>query len=108
MRTIYKYPLTRQSLQSIRMPRGAQILTVQAQENEACLWAEVETDFPAEERWIETFGTGKPMSELPRRYLGSAQLDGGSVVAHVYERFERQHAIELMIPVRRARAVNES
>lgn len=41
-KTIYKYPLDVTDVQEIKLPVGAEILTVQAQNGTLCLWALVD------------------------------------------------------------------
>lgn len=52
MKTIYKYPLQVTDIQKILMPVYAQILSVQAQNNQLVLWAVVETEAPTTHRTI--------------------------------------------------------
>ena len=85
MRTIHKYPLQTCDEQVIEMPVGAEILCVQVQNGVACLWASVETTFGLSGVRIYTFGTGHPLPAAELRYVGTYQLDGGSLVFHVYE-----------------------
>jgi hypothetical protein len=83
MRTIWKFPL-KPAVQEITMPRGARVLTVQTQFGEPQLWAEVDTDAPTEQREFAVVGTGHPMPEDPGEYIGTFQIDDGSLVFHVY------------------------
>jgi hypothetical protein len=88
---IYKYELAITDTQTIAMPEGAEILTVQAQRGTPCLWALVNPELPATERRIETFGTGHPVlsdTGVERRYVGTYQISGGSLVFHVFERLQ--------------------
>lgn len=88
MKTIWKYTLTITDYQHIEMPIGAVIRTVQAQDDELCLWAEVDTEAPLmHRRYFEIFGTGHPIHYgmgVERAYLGTVQMAG--LVWHVYER----------------------
>lgn len=90
MKSIWKYGLMPDSVQQVRMPHGAKILSVQTQKEEVCLWAEVDTDTELKEtRFIECFGTGQPMVEgmgVERVYIGTVQTMGGELVWHFYER----------------------
>jgi len=87
--TIYKFPLKKMDGQNIIMPRGAEILTVQTQNEIPCLWAlvnpeEKETDA----RFIEMVGTGHPIANdmaTERKYIGTFQLYGGTLVFHCFE-----------------------
>ncbi len=89
MRTIWKYELVvkypgHQAI--VRMPRGAHVFCAREQGPEICVWADVDTDAPAEPRTFEVFGTGWEFPPGERRYVGTAMLDGGRFVFHVYER----------------------
>lgn len=44
MQRIYKYPIETVDQQQVKMPDGAQILTVQVQNGKPCLWAMVDPD----------------------------------------------------------------
>mgnify|MGYP001551736993 CR=1 FL=1 len=83
---IFKYPLTINDVQGVDMPEDAKILCAQVQGTQLCLWAEVEPARSLYPRVIEIFGTGHPMEERPRRYIGTVQTYDGSLVWHVYER----------------------
>ena len=86
MRVIYKYPLTLETRQSIHMPMGAKLLSVQAQFNCPCLWALVDPEAVTIIETIYVFGTGHQISkdEEELTFLGTVQLDGGALVFHVY------------------------
>lgn len=85
-RTIWKFAVPVDDAVAIKMPKGARLLTVQAQGAEMCLWAEVNTEAPEEKRYFAIFGTGNPM---PREmgysdaYVGTVQI--GRFVWHLYE-----------------------
>ncbi len=88
MKTIWKFEITPDNL-SLAMPQGAVILCVREQHDNICLWAEVESLSPQEERIFEVFGTGHEIHEdmgIQRKYLGTAIIHDGSLVFHVYER----------------------
>jgi hypothetical protein len=87
MRTIWKFKLQTTDEQELLMPEGSEILTVQIQDGEPCLWAMIEnTESKPEKRLIEIFGTGNPInSHGPREYIGTYQLGGGALVFHVFE-----------------------
>lgn len=87
MKTIYKYPLKVDDFQIVTMPRGAEILTVQAQREQPCIWALVDTDNDSEERHIRMAGTGRSINSRDKllRYIGTFQLAGGNLIFHVFE-----------------------
>lgn len=86
MQQIWKYELSTTDDQTIKMPMGAEILTVQMQHRKPCIWALVNTTAKLTERNIEIFGTGNPISVVgERKYIGTYQLLDGGLVFHVFE-----------------------
>lgn len=85
MRQIWKFQLETTDLQSVEMPDGAKVLTVQVQHGTPCIWAECDTEAEKEKRWFRTFGTGHPMPDKPGEYIGTYQLNGGDLVFHVFD-----------------------
>lgn len=81
---IYKYPLVLTEKQSLAMPKNAEILDVQVQNNVIVLWALVDPETNDEVRKFEIFGTGVAMADVTRIYLGTVQKNG--FVWHVFER----------------------
>ena len=87
MKSIWKYPLEIADSQIILMPEGAHLLCVQAQREQLCLWAIVDSNAPREKRMFRIHGTGH---ELPDDignyiYIGTVQQEGGHLVWHVFE-----------------------
>ena len=84
--TIWKYELKAVDEQDITMPRGARILTVQAQYGTAHLWAMVTPDSKPEKRKIHIRRTGDSTSSScsHENYIGTFQLEGGELVFHVF------------------------
>jgi hypothetical protein len=82
MKTIYKYKIDYTG--NIKMPKGAQVLCVQVQHNEPHLWALCEPDAEEEERHFDVYGTGWEI-DRPGKYIGTFQLNDGSLVFHVFE-----------------------
>ena len=88
-KAIYKYPLRLSGNENIIFPKGAEILTVQVQNDDVCIWALVdpnEKDF--EKRFFEVFGTGHPIyydMGVSRNYISTVQLKAGELVLHVFE-----------------------
>lgn len=87
-KTIWKFELETTDNQEIKMPVGAEILTVQVQGETLCLWALVDPSAEKETRHFEMIGTGHPINYntgVSRVYIGSYQLLGGELVFHVFE-----------------------
>jgi len=88
-KSIFKYNLETTDRQTVLMPKGAEILTVQTQHEDGKLWALVDPNAPLEERVIEIFGTGHPVycdMGVERKYIATYQLPGGNYVFHAFER----------------------
>lgn len=89
MKTIWKYELNPGNPYVIGMPEGAEILTVQVQNNVPCIWAKVDTEAELEERIFYVFATGQEIDldgqDVYLAYIGTFQLNGGSLVFHVFE-----------------------
>ncbi len=90
-KVIFKYSLGKQERQSVELPKGAEILSIQTQLDVIQLWAFVDSDNEREEREIEIFGTGNPIpyeKGFERRYISTFQVYGGHFVFHAFERFK--------------------
>ena len=87
---IYKYPINLEYAEGIviKMPEGAEILTIQMQKAVPCIWALVDTDASVEVRTFRIYGTGHPVKYdhgVLRNYIGTFQLYGGDIVLHLFE-----------------------
>ena len=83
MKTIWKFMLATTTEQVVPMPKGAKPLCVGVQETGPMLWAEVDTEAPFVDRLIEIIGTGRPMYDTDREYVGTVHAD--PFVWHVYD-----------------------
>lgn len=63
MRTIWKFPLQITDRQNVNLPPNAQLLDVQVQDRQPCLWAMLDPEEPRESREIQIFGTGHPATD---------------------------------------------
>lgn len=86
MKTIYKYPIKVDDDQTIRMPQGAELLSVQCQASQPCVWAMVDTDKPMALRGFGLVGTGHPCERLHAgKYVGTFQMRDGTLVFHLFD-----------------------
>jgi hypothetical protein len=91
MQTIWKYPITVTDRFTLNLPKGAQILSLQPQHDQVCLWALVDPDQPKEARLFRLFGTGHAVEEGDRlSFVGTFQVQGGSLVFHVFEYMRKE------------------
>ena len=91
--TIWKFPLQERDVQRLRMPEGARLLYVDAQDPGGpypqlwlTLWAQVDPSKPTVERLIAIVGTGDPTPDADDPsaiYVGSAIC--GAFVWHVFD-----------------------
>ena len=87
-KTIWKYEISPDKL-SIEMPKDAEILSVQMQNDIPCIWALVNPKNIVKEKVIEIFGTGHEIScdGISRKFIGTFQMSEGLLVFHLFERF---------------------
>lgn len=90
MREIWKFPVAFPSGESpsfhVHMPKGTEILTVQAQKGIPQMWGMIDRGAPLEERKFAVYGTGHPIDEEKiKKYIGSFQLHNESFIFHVFE-----------------------
>jgi hypothetical protein len=85
MKTIWKFPIATVDQQSLPIPAGAEMLCVQVQHGEPCIWALVNPDAPKRRRAVRVVGTGHPCDDVnAQNYVGTYQLHDGRLVFHVF------------------------
>jgi hypothetical protein len=80
---ISEYPLRADDRQTVQLPKGAELLTVQVQRGTPCLWALVDEAAETEGRVILIYDTDRPISYLGK-HLGTFQLGDGDFVFHAF------------------------
>jgi len=86
METIWKYSLGQvKNSYVIPMQEDAEILYLEVQYGEPCIWAKVNTDAPKAERKFKLYGTGHQHEVIGGKYIGSFMLYSGSLVFHLFE-----------------------
>lgn len=88
MATIWKFRLHPADVQAVEMPFESEILCCDVQAGQMYLWAKVNPENPIRPRQIAIYGTGHPMANCDLKYIGTVQLEKGSLVFHVFERPE--------------------
>ena len=83
MKRIYKYSIeTTSRAQKLRLPVGYEILDIQMQNEEICLWARVDIEKPTQVLPIRVYATGEDV-DAHSRYLKTVQQ--GALMLHVFE-----------------------
>lgn len=91
MKRVFKYELPIDDVVCIKMPAGAQALTVDTQHGDPQLWVLVNPDAPMVAHRFRVAGTGHPIeSKDAEKYVGSFQLYSGSFVGHLFDLGEVQ------------------
>lgn len=93
METIYKYPLLLTDKQELLLPVGANLLDVQLQGEQLCLWAIVDTDAQRFHKYIVRIeGTGQgPIPFDHRGAILRRTVQQGGMVWHVFVMQESYH-----------------
>lgn len=90
MKRIYKYHVRIDDVQTIDLPQGAQVLSVQVQDGIPYIWACVNPSAKSEPRQFRLYGTGHPIEEdCLLKFIGTFQIFGGRLVYHLFEEVER-------------------
>ena len=90
MAVILKYPLNIAIEQTIHVPIDAQILSIEVQNNNLCMWALCEDAAFKRTKGIEVFMLMTGMPGVPEDiltthlFMGTKMLSNGSFVAHLF------------------------
>jgi hypothetical protein len=89
MKSVYKYDLEVTDKQVIKLPKFSDILSIQVQNGKPRLWVMIDKEeTEIVDRVLYTYGTGHDIDEKdenPLFFHGTYQLDGGTLVFHVFE-----------------------
>jgi len=83
--TVYKYELAVDDFVNILMPIGAEVLHVDVQRGQPCIWARVDPTAKPERRIFRVAVTGDPLDPAIGPHIGSFQMHDGELVFHVFE-----------------------
>lgn len=87
MKAIYKYQLGVVGSQVIKMPKGAEILSVKNQQENLVLYALVTPDEELVEHRILVYGTGHPIrADIfdDFNFVGTVNINSATLVWHVF------------------------
>lgn len=86
MKTIWKFELTPNRLQSVPIPFGGQILSVHSKGDDVpILYALVDPDMPPKDRELAIYTTNTKVPDDPGRYVSSFFIYEGSLEFHLFE-----------------------
>lgn len=86
MKKIFKYKLETTDKQTLSIPEGAEILSVQTQEDKPCIWVLVDDGNVKIDRQFYIYGTGHSItSPETKKFIGTYQVCGGMGVFHLFE-----------------------
>ncbi len=83
MKTIWKYKISPEM--KLEIPKGAIVLSIQTQGDQPCMWVLVDSFNENELRKFKVYGTGHQLPENPGKYIGTFQVENGSLVFHLFE-----------------------
>lgn len=86
-KSVWKYPILRPETHfTIEMPSGAEILSIQVQNNIPCIWALVNTEtVMIDNKRFLLVGTGHDIDVVDElKFIGTFQLD--KLVFHLFEK----------------------
>ena len=81
---VHKWKLRFLDEQTLEVPRGSQILSVEEQQGGIVLYAAVTAEAIKETVQVYVYGTGHPMSRKPSRFIGTVKLHEGGLMFHVF------------------------
>jgi hypothetical protein len=83
--TIWKFEIPVRDSFEVSMPMGAEVLCVQAQQGEPCIWARVDRlEKKRVDRRFCLRGTGHELG-LVGKYIGTFQMRNSTLVFHLFE-----------------------
>lgn len=89
MLTIYKYEVPLGDTFNLKLPRGAEVIHFNSQNDIMQLWAKLDTDAELENRFFRLAGTGHNLLYMTQgydlHYIGSAKLYDDALIFHLFE-----------------------
>lgn len=83
MLIVFKYPFGIEDEFEVEMPEEAEIVLVECQDNQPCIWAKVNTEAVVVARKFYLTGTGHELPHVPLSHVASFQQ--GQFVRHLWE-----------------------
>ena len=90
MQKIWKFSIPAKDTFDLVLKEGAQVLTVQVQEEEPYIWVLLDPDAPDEAASFLLIPTGKALPDVPVSYVGTFQVLEGAGVFHLFRQEGRE------------------
>lgn len=81
---VFKYPIDLIEYFNVNIPNGGVLLSFQVQEGVPMLWALVDENRQLEQRKFRVAGTGHPITDNIKAFVGTIQMESG-LVWHLFE-----------------------
>ena len=86
IKTVWKFEIVPNEIIQIGMPKGAEVLSVDTQFDQPCLWALVVPKREVEIRKFRMAGTGHKITDNGNlKFIGTFQMLGGQLIFHLFE-----------------------
>lgn len=86
---IFKYQIPPTTPILLHLPKNAEILFVETQQESMCIWCLVDETSKLVPRWFHLYGTGQPIQQgTPSRketYIGTFKLKNDTLILHLFE-----------------------
>lgn len=90
-KVIYKYQIPMTDVFLLRLPKNAEILFVETQNDTPCIWLLVNPKLELKPRYFHLYGTGMEIEEDTLHenvYIGTFKLRNDSLILHLFERVD--------------------
>lgn len=84
-KTVWKFEIPATDRFFIDLPEGALVLHVGEQNGDPFIWVMVDPDAPKTMRFFRLYGTGQPIDDSSRHYVGTFQLRDMDLVFHLFD-----------------------
>jgi hypothetical protein len=88
-KVIFKYQIQPTTPILLHLPKNAEILFVETQQETMCIWCLVNKNARLEPRWFHLYGIGEPIQQdtltIKETYIGTFKLKNDTLILHLFE-----------------------
>ncbi len=91
-KVIYKYSISLNDTILLQLPKNAEILFVETQNDKPFIWCLINHELELEPRYFYLYGTGhiiEDEKDYQKVYLGTFKLLNDSLILHLFERISK-------------------